>query len=196
MGLSIHYTGEFNSCASLSEMIEEVKDIAGIYKWEYHIFETKFPQTDFDKNNFNEEIYGISFSPPGCESVLLCFLSNGRIANPFMFQNWLKSKDKKDEYLIYGNFTKTQYAGIEIHKIIIHLLKHISKKYLRNFKVIDEGEYWETDDEKVLQVNFKRYTELIENFASSINNYPLKPGETFEDYFERLLKHLHKKYKK
>jgi len=125
MGLTINYTGNFNPSASLSKMIEEVKDIAEIYKWKYHIFETKFPKDNFDDKNFNEEIYGISFSPPNCEPVLLCFLSNGRMANPFMFQHWLKSKAKNDEHLIYWNFTKTQYAGIEIHKQIIHLLKYL-----------------------------------------------------------------------
>lgn len=193
MGLTINYTGNFNPYASLSEMIEEVKDIAGIYKWKYHIFETKFPENNFEDTNFSEDIYGISFSPPGCEPVLLCFLSNGRMANPFMFEHWLQSKDKEDEHLIYGNFTKTQYAGIEIHKQIIHLLKHLSKKYLMNFEVIDEGGYWKSEDEKVLQDNFSRYTDLIENFASSIENHPKKAEESFEDYFERLLKQINQK---
>lgn len=193
MGLTINYTGDFNPCASLLELIEEVKDIAVIHKWNYHIFETTFPENSFEDTNFNEDIYGISFSAPDCEPVLLCFLSNGRMSNPFMFQNWLQSKDKDDEHLIYGNFTKTQYAGIEIHKQIIHLLKHLSKKYLINFKVIDEGGYWESEDEKVLQDNFNRYTDLIENVASSIGNNPKKAGESFEDYFKRLLKQLQSK---
>ena len=193
MGLTINYTGNFNPNASLSEMIEEVKDIVEIYKWKYHIFETKFPKNNFGDNNFNEDIYGISFSPPSCEPVLLCFLSNGKMANPFMFQYWLKSKDKNDEQLIYGNFTKTQYAGIEVHKQIIHLLKHLSNKYLTNFRVIDEGKYWETEDEKLLQETFNRYTDLIENFASSVNNFPIKSGESLRDYFERLIKQLQSK---
>ena len=95
MGLTIYYKGKFNPSASLSEMIEEVKDIAEIYKWKYHVFETEFPKGTFGKRNFNEEIYGISFSPPESEAVWLCFLSNGVLANPFMFQYWQKSKDKK-----------------------------------------------------------------------------------------------------
>ena len=196
MGLTINYTGNFIPYASLSEMIEEVKDTAEIYKWKYHIFETQFPENNFDDTNFNEDIYGIFFLPPSCEPVLLCFLSNGRMANPFMFQHWLQSKDKKDEHLIYGNFTKTQYAGIEIHKQIIHFLKHLSKKYLMNFKVIDEGGYWDTEDEKVLQDNFNRYTNLIENFTFSIKNHPQKADENFDTYFERLLKQLHSKPEK
>ena len=37
MGLSIHYSGSFNNSGSLSEMIEEVKDIAEVFKWKYNI---------------------------------------------------------------------------------------------------------------------------------------------------------------
>ena len=75
---------------------------------------------------------------------------------------------------------KTQYAGIEIHKLIIHLLKYLSGKYLQDFKVIDEGEYWETGDEKLLQDTFKRYTDLIESFASSLETYPKNPGKVLK----------------
>jgi len=64
---------------------------------------------------------------------------------------------------------------------------------LTNFTVVDEGNYWETDDEKLLQNTFNRYTDLIENFTSSINNFPKKSGESLEDYFERLLKKLQSK---
>jgi len=89
--------------------------------------------------------------------------------------------------------TKTQYAGIEIHKLIIHLFKYLSGKYLQDFILSDEGQYWETGDEKLLQDTFKRYTDLIESFASSIENYPRKSGENFEGYFARLLKQIHGK---
>jgi hypothetical protein len=61
---------------------------------------------------------------------------------------------------------------------------------------MDEGEYWETGDEKLLENVFKRYADLIANFASSIESYPLKPGESFEDYFERVLKQIHVQIKK
>lgn len=123
MGLSIHYSGNFNSETSLSEMIEEIKNIGDVQKWEYHIFETEFSKNNFDEINSNKNIYGICFSPPDCELVMLSFLSNGRMCNPFMLEHFLKSMEKEDEDLIYVNFTKTQFAGIESHKIIIHLLR-------------------------------------------------------------------------
>ena len=43
MGLSIHYSGSLSNPDYLSEIIEEVKDIAEVFKWEYNIYEERFP---------------------------------------------------------------------------------------------------------------------------------------------------------
>jgi hypothetical protein len=196
MGLTIHYSGSFNPQASLTEMINEVKDIAEIYKWEYTVFEEAFPETGFGKTEYDQNIYGIAFSPPRCEAVWLSFLSNGKMSGPSQLMFFGNSENKDYQKYLYMLFTKTQYAGVEIHKLVIHILKYISGKYLRDFKVIDEGHYWETGDEKLLQDTFKRYSDLIESFASSVENYPRKPGESFETYFARLIKQVQDKNKK
>ena len=57
----------------LQEMIEEVEDIASIYKWKYSIEYTKFPGGNFSNKAHNKKVYGISFSPPDCETVSICF---------------------------------------------------------------------------------------------------------------------------
>ncbi|MEP7168014.1 MAG: hypothetical protein ABI855_01460 [Bacteroidota bacterium] len=196
MGITIHYKGNFNPKSSLSQMIEEVKDIAEVQKWKYHIFETEFPENSFGKKTYDEEIYGTCFSPPECEPVMLCFLSNGRMANPFYYDYWLKSKIKKDKYLISLCFTKTQFAGSEAHKIIIHLLRHISKKYLKNFSLTDEGHYWETNDEKLLEETFKEYSYLINAVSGALQTGHLKNGETIEEYMLRIFKEVHLRRKK
>jgi hypothetical protein len=196
MGLSIHYSGRFNAKASLSQMIEEVKDIAEIYKWPYHVFEDEFPADSLAKAEYDQNIYGICFTPPECETVSLCFLSNGKMSNVLNLEFYGNPKNEEEAAYLYMLSVKTQYAGIEIHKLVIHLLKYLSKKYLQDFIVSDEGGYWETGDEKLLQETFKRYTILIESFASSLETYPKKYGESFEVYFERLLKQIQEKHQK
>lgn len=129
MGLTIHYNGKFNPAASLPEMIEEVKDIAEVNKWKYHIYETEFPKDSIGKESYNDKIYGIIVIPPNCEPVYLSFLSNGRMASEYGLQLWGSSKDKKEREYLYGLFTKTQYAGREIHKWIIHLFRYLKGKY-------------------------------------------------------------------
>ncbi|MBC8147970.1 MAG: hypothetical protein H8E98_08320 [Bacteroidetes bacterium] len=187
MGLSIHYSGSFRKGASLSEMIEEVKDIISVYKWKYSVYEEEFPDETFSDSSYNQNIYGISFTPPGCETVSISFLSNGRMSSYPALKFFGKTENQQEQEYLYMLAVKTQYAGIEVHKLIIHLFKYLNEKYFQDFKVLDEGEYWESGDENLLQETFKRYTNLINSFTSAIENIPSNEGETLESYLKRLM---------
>ncbi|MCJ7552659.1 MAG: hypothetical protein MUO34_02135 [Ignavibacteriaceae bacterium] len=190
MGLTIHYNGKFSENAFLTEMIEEVKDIAEIYNWKYTIFEMEFPSSDSDQNNQNGKLYGIMFFPPESEPVSLSFLSNRRMCSLVNLKVWGNSSDEKAKEYLYLLSTKTQFAGISIHKMIIHILRHISKKYLKDFSLYDEGKYWETGDEQLLQQIFSRYEAAFDIFEGALDNNPKSENESFEEYFERLLKKI------
>jgi hypothetical protein len=88
--------------------------------------------------------------------------------------------------LIYQISTKTLYSGVENHKKIILILDYISNKYLENFKCIDEGFYWETRDEDLLEKTFEKHSNLIDSFSSSLEMIPSKKDETLEDYLIRI----------
>ncbi len=103
-------------------MIKEVKDIVEIFKWQYYVYEEEFPADSIGKAVYNQNIYGISFTPPGCETVYLCFLSNGKMSSATNLQLYGNSKNKEEAEYLYMLSTKTQYAGIEIHKLVIRLL--------------------------------------------------------------------------
>lgn len=118
------------------------------------------------------------------------------MCGPANLQLYGTPETKEEERYLYMLFTKTQYAGIEIHKLIVHLFKYLERKYLLDLQVSDEGEYWETGDEKILEEAFKRYTALVENFTRSLENFPKEAGETYEGYFERLLKQMEEKNQK
>ncbi len=192
MGLTIHYSGNFGDPALLPEMISEVKDISGEFKWDYHIYETKFPPDGFGQADYNDNIYGISTAPPNCEPLWFCFLSNGKMSSPPHLQFWGKTDTKPEDEFLYQLFTKTQFAGIEVHKVVVHLFRHISEKYLKDFTMMDEGGYWESRDEKVLEQNFKRYNYLIDSFSFALENFPKNAGENLEEYLNRLFVKIHK----
>ncbi|MDQ3111816.1 MAG: hypothetical protein M3R17_18160 [Bacteroidota bacterium] len=195
MGLSIHYNGQFRKGASLEGLIEELEDISKIYNWEYHVFEKKFPTVNFDKNKHDGKLYGICFTPLGCETIAISFLSNGKMSGPAQLQLYGNSNNIAESEYLYMLFTKTQYAGSEIHMLIIHLLKYLNTKYFTDFKLIDEGQYWETGDKKLLRETFKNYEELIEAFSSSLKTMPMNSSETIEVYLERLMTIINKKNK-
>ncbi len=188
MGLSIFYKGRFKEGISLAEMIDEVKDIAEIHNWKYHIFETEFNANDFKRKSYDENIFGISFSPPNCEPIEITFLSNGTICSPTSLELFKDSKDKENYLFTIGS--KTQYAGFEAHKIIIDLFKYLNKKYFQEFKLIDESRYWETGDEDLLKQNFKKYNEMMDSFAFGLENIPIVENETIESFIERVAKTL------
>jgi len=195
MGLSIHYSGSFKQGACLSSMIEEVKDIAEVYNWKYNISNDIFIEEALGKEDYNQNIYGINFTPPNCETVVIEFLSNGKMSSLTHLKIFGKNNEKPEQEYLYMLSVKTQFAGIEIHKLIIHLFKYLSEKYFTDFKITDEGQYWETGDEKVLGEIFTRYVDLLDNFSSALETYPMKDNEAFEDYFARLMNQIQKRRK-
>jgi hypothetical protein len=193
MGLTFHYNGRIAKQELLPELIEEVKDIAEIHKWKYHIFERQFPDKSFGISDYNQNIYGIYFTPPGCETVSLSFLSNGRMCDAPHLKFFGKTETNPEHKYLYMLSVKTQYAGAEIHKFIIQLFRYLDKKYLADLELFDDCGYWETNDEEILRSNFKRNADLIESFASALEYYPSKPGENIELYLEKILKQINDK---
>jgi len=196
MGLSIHYSGAIKDPRLLPELIDEVRSICESLKIKYRLFKTELPIEDFGKEEYRKDIYGIWFTPKNCEPVSMCFLSNGIMSNPVNLKTFgFSERTDYKKYLKY-NSTKTQYAGIEIHKFIIKLIRHLSEKYLKDFTVDDEGGYWESGDETILKKQFDRYNFLTDSFADALENISANDGETLMDYLERLAEMIHKENKK
>lgn len=193
MGLSFHYSGRFNPSASLQDLIDEVEDVARIHDWKYFIFEKSFPKNSIGLKAYNDKLYGICFSPPECEPVWLSFLSNGRMCSADSFQFYAHSTGKQEQQYLYMLSTKTQFAGMQVHMIVIQLLKYLSKKYLLDFKVSDEGQYWETGDEIVLKNIFKTYTDLLDGFSTLLETFPADKNESIENYIERMMAYFIKR---
>jgi len=195
MGLSIHYNGRISDKQLLPEMIAELEEISKVHGWKCIIFERKFPEEISSANEHDGKLYGLCFVPPGSEPVSVSFLSNGRMCGPMELQCWGESTDETERKYLYMISVKTQYAGAEVHKMVIHIFKYLNKRYLSDFKMSDEGEYWETNDEALLDANFKRYTFLIDSFVSALENNKRNEGEDMEQYIHRMMKNIKDKLK-
>jgi hypothetical protein len=113
--------------------------VATVYGWKYKIDECSFPNNTLDTQENLESIYGISFTPPNCETISTTFLSNGIMAcsaGILLFGNHQNENDRNN---IFRLFAKTQYAGMATHAIIINLFRHLNSKYFADFNMIDEG---------------------------------------------------------
>lgn len=185
MGLSIHYKGKLKKATELALLIDEVKEIAITKQWRYFVFEDAFQQNSFSEIATIEKLYGIMITPPESEPLCFSFLSNGRMCGILNYKTIQINQLIEDE-LTYQLATKTQYAGPQIHKELILLMDYVSEKYLINFECQDEGQFWETRDENLLNLNFKKYTNFIDSFSSSMEMIPINEDEKIEDYIMRI----------
>jgi len=192
MGLCIYYSGKIKDAVSLPLLVEEVKDIAIVNKWKYHVYESSFPNDTLESEEHLEPIFGINFTPPNCESVTLTFLSNGVMVCPGSVKYFGNSKNETEKNYIYHLWTKTQFAGMVIHATIINIFKYLHNKYLTDFVLKDESGYWETGDESIMQDNFRKYDSLLDNFILSMEMFPVQKGENMISYFERLMEEVKK----
>lgn len=222
MGLSIHYSGCITDKSKLSQLIEEVEEIATVHGWRYCIYERSFPKNDNISNaNFDGDLYGIDISPKGSEPISFCFLSNGKMTSVMQLVCWGKYDNQKqfeiqtntqDEYgqwkskneiltitkdnavrYLYECSSKTQYAGAAAHEMIIGLIRYVSKKYLSDFKLTDETLFWETGDVQLLEENFKRSDSLISEFGTTLSETFRNKDESVDEFIVRILKNFRDK---
>jgi len=186
VGLSFHYKGKLKNPQSLKKMIEEVTDICKANKWEFAVFDDTFPNNTFTIKPNKEKVYGIFFTPPKCETVDLTFLSNGRLCAAYNLQLNKNLENLEEDMYLYFLSVKTEYCGSRIHKLLIPIFDYLSKKYFEDFEFTDEGQYWETRDEKLLEEIFERYSNLINSFRGALEHIPILEGESIENYILRM----------
>lgn len=217
MGLSFHYKGRLKRAKLLTSLVEEVEDICEILNWKTSVFETTYPNNKFIKP-INKQDYGIIFIPPECEPVVLVFDSAGKIYVPWL-KDILNKKDngeirvitlqlnltddglepiiseKKDDFdtnlIVYQVHVKTQFAGTETHIKVIELIKYLSGKYLKDFELIDESQYYETGNTEILQDKLSIINDFLDSFQEILNNTKI---ETPSDFI-KLIKKMSKKDK-
>jgi hypothetical protein len=185
MGLSIHYSGTIRSQSLINELAIETADICKSLDWKYRFLNRP--------NEYNLE--GIIFSPQDCEPVMFTFLPDNNMCSyvHLMFSDTYDEKQFSKE-LMYTSSTKTQFASADAHIALIKLIRFLSNKYFSSFKLSDEGEYWETNDEKTFRKNFARYESALNAVDDVLNNMPDVHTESTDSFADRIEKELKKRF--
>lgn len=168
MGLSIYYSGRIRHYKEIDNLMEEVSDIADNLGWIY---------TEIS----DDKLKGVLVSPEKCEPVVFTFVPDGRLCSPVSI-----TYNQPDDEFYYTIFTKTQFAGPDAHIAVIKLLRYISKKYFAEIKVMDEGKFWETNDERILFEEFARYNKVLNDFTDMLSELQHVPGESAESLADRI----------
>jgi hypothetical protein len=143
MGVTIHYEGKLSDRESLQQCLRIASDFAASHQWTSELIEREEARLP---RFFNEERFeyfgptrGINVYPhENCEPVTLEF----------------------DRNLFLQDFTKTQFAGAEIHIRVIELLRAIEPCFA-SLEIFDEGEYWESSDRAQLETHLKANAEAL-----------------------------------
>jgi hypothetical protein len=175
MGLSIHYKGKIKDTCLIRMLVDEVKDICISLQWNYHLYD-------------DDIIKGISFAAVECEPLFFTFSNEGILYSPVLLQHNIQPATTIS--------VKTQFAGIDVHKTIIKLLKHLKANYFSEFELDDEGNYWETNDENILQRQFNNYNYFLNAVSEALKDFETKKDDTPESLTERLEKFLNGRLRK
>ena len=144
MGVTIHFEGQLTSEAAYQALVGLVSSIAEAKGWLTEPIAsgevTLLRVRDEEDWDYTGPVKGIVvYLHEDCDPVRLEF----------------------DRDLYLQEFTKTQFAGVQIHLDVLKLLK-ATQPLFRNLKVEDEGEWWETEDTHILTEHFSRSQKAIE----------------------------------
>lgn len=109
---------------------------------------------------------------PKCESLVFKFEKWKDVKNSEGFHYCKATMEDfqkviSDENYVCGDFTKTQYAGIEIHVLVAELIRKAAQKCTLAY-VYDEAGYYETRDIKRASRNFEANSELIRKLGEQL----------------------------
>lgn len=142
MSITIHFGGKLDSLKSLDDLLAFVNYYANDKDWLCSELKEDCPQELQPWEN------GIILqSNPNVESICLFF----------------------DENLTLETFCKTQFGGVEAHIDVIEFL-HAIEHFFLDFWVIDEGDYWTTNDELLLTEKMGIMAQILDDVEKSLRN--------------------------
>jgi hypothetical protein len=184
MGLTIHYSGRIRNFFTISSLVDEVEDVCKTLQWDYQLWANNIADTDINLVSAQftpSHLNGISLNIKNCVPIFLTFLPDGRLCSPL---DLMDQEIYPDESISYTISSKTQFAGFESHLTLMKIFYYLRTRYFVDLKIIDEGMYWETKDEKVLQRQFERYDLAMEIIEAALQDIKIFPGETAQSLSE------------
>ena len=132
MGVTIHFEGTLCEEAAYSALLGQVRDFSARQRWSV----AELPEARRSLRRMRDE-----------EPWDYVGITRGLIVHPH--DNSEPLRFEFDEELRIQEYCKTQFAGPEMHIILVKLLRSLQPLFEALY-VEDEGEYWDTSDALVL----------------------------------------------
>lgn len=153
MGVTIHFEGRLKDQASLEAVIALAKQFCDQHSWHSESLNSNYAKLSRvrDEQDWDYEgpVRGIAIEPHDN-------------SEPFRLEF--------DKDLYIQEYTKTQFAPVEVHIALVELLRLI-KPHFEHLEVCDEGEYFETGDTDTLMHHINRCSELLDEYLVQEDKY-------------------------
>ena len=180
MGVSIHYRGRLDDISMLSDLINELSDIANSMGWEQTQLDDDWsepPDACLHHTSTGAHIQGnlglkgIEISPgSGGEPLSFYFNCDGELRSVMGMLLILEGTVSPANA---WTSVKTQFVSPDVHVWMIGLLKYLQKRYISNLEVSDEGEYWETGKLDTLYQRRQLIDDKIEQLSGALSSNQL-----------------------
>jgi len=155
MGVTIHFEGRLKSAQDLNEVLRKGHELAKRLSQEPVLLDSgkKLLKRIRNEEDWDYEgpVKGIQFSPHiNSDPLVLEF--------------------DRDHYI--QEYCKTQFAGVSTHIKIIEFLRDI-EPHFQELQVVDEGEFWESSEIKVLE---QKFNDFFDAFEKAIQENPKLKG--------------------
>ena len=160
MGITIHYRGRLNDPSEVDAVLGFVQQMAVAKGWSWTYIDDWDGGADAQAARAAEDNPEIADNTAlkgfvlevdsKCEAVPLLFDASGYLRSPFSFSGSC-SAVKGDTIAV-----KTQFAAPEAHIQIVDLLMELKYRHIADLEIMDEGEYWETNDRALLEKNMDK----------------------------------------
>ncbi|MCD4794355.1 MAG: hypothetical protein K8R54_14055 [Bacteroidales bacterium] len=158
--LTIHYSGSVEETKKRS-LINELTDISNEMKWNHTVID-------------DEDFLGIIMNVhKDCESFAILTDSDNKLVSMIALMKELQPGDER-----FYVSVKTNFATTDIHITIIKLLKYLKKKYIPNLQVLDEGDYWQTEDKELLQEKFDFLLKKLDEITDALEQESVPNDKT------------------
>ena len=153
MGVTIHFEGRLKDEASFESALATTKQFCNEHSWPYELINNSHVilKRVRDEENLDYEglVKGIAVQPH-------------ENSEPFRLEF--------DKFLYVQEYTKTQYAPINIHIELIELLRNL-QPHFEHLEIIDEGEFFETGSHDALANHINRCFEVLDEYLVQEEKY-------------------------
>jgi hypothetical protein len=144
MGVTIHFEGRVQDEAAYLALLDTATAFANRHHWpvqSIHLKEAALLRVRDEQDwDYSGPVKGVIIHPhEDCDTVRLEF----------------------DRDLYIQEFTKTQFAGAQIHLRVLELLRAL-EPFFTELAIEDEGEYWETKDLQLLESHIEHSQSAID----------------------------------